>query len=89
MYNVNSTYDCWLNYDNCKELKTKESYKKYCNIIYFKESDDVINSGVKELKLAINKIFNINVHITNELPKEPHIFLGILNNKELKKKDLK
>lgn len=89
MYNVNSTYDCWLNYDNCKELKTKESYKKYCNIIYFKESDDVINSGVKELKLAINKIFNINPHITNELPKEPHIFLGILNNKELKKEGFK
>lgn len=71
-----SVYDCWLRYDKQLSLSNKEEYGKFCENIFVKEENEVIETALNELNFAVKKVLNVNPSILRKMPSFPHIFIG-------------
>jgi len=71
-----SVYDCWLRYDKQLSLSNKEEYGKFCENIFVKEENEVIENALNELNFAVKKVLNVNPSILRKISSFPHIFIG-------------
>lgn len=71
-----SVYDCWLRYDKKLSLSNKEEYEKFCENIFVKEENEVVETSLNELNFAVKKTLNVTPSILRKMPSFPHIFIG-------------
>ena len=71
-----SVYDCWLRYDKQLSLSNKEGYEKFCENIFVKEENEVVETALNELKFAVKKVLKVTPSILRKMPSFPHIFIG-------------
>ena len=78
--NENNIYNCWLRKGEYTKLVSLEEYLDFCKTIIVKENKGVMSTAVNELKSAIKRITGIEVVVTSEKVKSPHINIELLQN---------
>lgn len=71
-----SVYDCWLRYNKQLSFSNKEGYEKFCENIFVKEDNQVVETALNELDFAVKKVLNVKPSILRKMPSFPHIFIG-------------
>jgi Alpha-glucuronidase len=79
MTNVkNSVYDCWLGNNGELNEEIFSEYKEYFNNIIVNSGDAVIQTAVKELRLAIKVSTGIETEVSENEKASSNIYIGIL-----------
>ncbi|WP_234124667.1 alpha-glucuronidase family glycosyl hydrolase [Clostridium hydrogenum] len=78
--NKSVLYKCWLNYD--RKVNLSEESKEIIKRILVEGESQIIDSAVKELKMAVQNIIGEEPKLLKRT-RLPHVFLGISTNDSL------